>query len=258
MEQWHAFVVLLTLAPACTAPKPYYLHTELPKLEGRADLAVAPGPWRHEDVPVVLSDTASLPDDLVLPALKALMALPGAADACDPNTGHPRQDATEYCVAIYRTPEDWRVSWPVRSLTRELSSCQPPFGGVEDEDFGRDLPVLGFAHNHPCGTNMSSPDLTIFPMAKLGEGTWTMVAYGVTPSGKLLRDSRGELIPAWHWLATGHADEPRFYKWNQEGAVFRWSEDKKGWDFQALCRPQVSSGMRGPRVLRPQCLPELN
>lgn len=252
----HGFWALLSLALACASPRAYYLHTELPKLEGNADLAIAPGPWDHEAVPSVLSEAASVPDDLVLPALKALMGLPGGVDACDPNTGHPRRDAAEYCVAFYRTPEDWRVSWPIRNLTNELGSCQPPFGGVDDEDFGRELPVFGFAHNHPCGTRMSSPDLGGFPHAK-SEGVWMMVAYGVTPSGKLARDSRGELIPAWHWLATGHADEPRFYKWNQAGAVFRWSEQKSGWEFQANCEPQVSSGMRGPRHLRPRCQPEL-
>lgn len=201
---------LFPLVMACTASRTYYLHTELPKLEGNVDLAVAPGPWKHEGVPVVLSDSAIIPDDLVLPALKALIALPGAVDACDANTGRPRRDAAEYCVAIYKTPEDWRVSWPIRNLTNELGSCQPPFGGVDDEDFGTNLPVFGFAHNHPCGTKMSSQDLKVFPAMKV-DGVWTMVVYGATPSGGLVRDSRGQPVPAWHWLATGHADKPRFY-----------------------------------------------
>src|SRR5262249_26132203 len=151
-----------------------------------------------------LSNQASVPDDLVLPTLKALMALPGAADTCDPNTGRPRPSAAEYCVAIYRTPAHWRVSWPIRSRAEELNSCDPPLGGVDDEDFGRDMLIFGFAHNPPCGTNMSSSDLDVFPWMKAGEGGWVMVAYGATPSGKLARDSRGQLIPAWAWLATGH------------------------------------------------------
>jgi hypothetical protein len=208
-------------------------------------------------VPAVLSEPGNIPDDLVLPVLKALMDLPGAADACDATTGRPRPDATEYCVAIYRTPEDWRVSWPVRNLAGELSACMPPLGGVDDADFGRDLPILGFAHPHPCATDMSSWDLGIFPMLKVGEGLWVMVAYGTTPSGKLIRDSRGELIPAWHWLATGHKDDPRYYKWNQAGEVSRWSKDKKQWEFLAICKPQ-SSGMLGSKVLAPSCIPELH
>jgi hypothetical protein len=248
---------VLTLVLACAGQKLYYLKTELPKLEGRSSLVVAPGPWKNKDVPVVLSNQASVPDDLVLPTLKALMALPGAADACDPNTGRPRRDAAEYCVAIYRTPEDWRVSWPIRSLTGELSSCEPPLGGVEDEDFGREVPVLGFAHNHPCGTNMSSPDLGVFPWMK-AEGGWVMVAYGATPSGHLARDSQGQLIPAWAWLATGNEDNPRFYKWNPAGEVFRWSDDKRLWEFQAICRPQASNMFGRPDVLSPKCIPELH
>jgi hypothetical protein len=78
---------MLVVFLACAGPKLYYLRTELPILEGRFDLAVAPGPWKHEDIPIVISDETSVPDDLVLPMLKALMALPGAADACDSKTG---------------------------------------------------------------------------------------------------------------------------------------------------------------------------
>ncbi|RUO89333.1 hypothetical protein D7Y11_30820 [Corallococcus sp. AB018] len=250
-----AFMFVLLLA--CAGPRLYYLRSELPILEGRFDLAVAPGPWPHKDVPAVVSDTDAIPDDLVLPTLRALMSLPGASDACDPNTGGPRPDASEYCVALYKTPQDWRVSWPIRNLMKERSSCQPPFGGVDDESFGRNLPIIGFAHNHPCATSMSSDDLTRFPAMKMEDGLWTMVSYAASPDGQLARDSRNRLIPAWAWLATGHKDEPRFYKWNPAGEVFQWNEDKALWEFQANCHPQEASGMRSPRMLLPRCSPEL-
>ncbi len=248
-------IYLSVLALACAGSRLYYIYNDLPMLEGNPKRRIAPGPWPV--VPAVLSEVTNVPDDLVLPTLKALMNLPGAADACDANTGRPRPDAAEYCVAIYRTPEDWRVSWPIRNLTGELSACTPPFGGVDDADFGQDLPILGFAHPHPCATAMSSWDLGVFPMLKAGDGFWVMVAYGTTPSGKMIRDSRGELIPAWHWLATGHRDNPRYYKWNQAGEVFRWDKDKRQWEFQAVCKPQ-SSGLLGAKVLAPVCTPELD
>ncbi|MCY1043261.1 hypothetical protein OV208_18230 [Corallococcus sp. bb12-1] len=253
-----AFFPTLMLALACTSHRRlYYLRSELPLLEGRFDLAVVPGPWPHDAIPSVVSDTATVPDDLVLPTLRTLMALPGATDACDPNPGGPRPDASEYCVAIYKTPQDWRVSWPIRNLINERNACQPPFGGVEDESFGREVPIIGFAHNHPRGTLMSGPDLTQFPAMKMADGLWTMVSYAASPGGKLARDSRNQLIPAWAWLATGHKDEPRFYKWNPAGEVFRWKEDMKQWEFQALCHPQEASGMRSPRTLLPRCSPTL-
>lgn len=188
------YALVLVLFVACSGRRLFYVRSELPILEGRFDLAIAPGPWTHSDVPVVVSDAADVPDDLVLPALKTLMLLPGAVDACDPTTKRPRLDAAEYCVAIYKTPNDWRVTWPVRNLMKEQSSCQPPFGGVDDEDYGREVPVIGFAHNHPCGT----------------------------------------------WMSSGHKEVPRFYKWNAEGRVFRWNEDKDHWEFQSVCRPRVS------------------
>jgi hypothetical protein len=38
------------LALSCASPKRYVLRSELPILEGRVDLLVAPGPWRHTEV----------------------------------------------------------------------------------------------------------------------------------------------------------------------------------------------------------------
>jgi len=251
------WLTALALGLACTRPRQYFVHSELPRLEKHPLLVVAPGPWKHEDVPVVLASADRVPDDLVLPTLKNLMKLPGAADACDPNTGRPRPDATEYCVAVYKTPEDWRASWPIRNLVGELGLCDPPFGGVEDEDFGRDLPVIGFAHNHPCGTSMSSQDLNVFPVMKAGEGSWMMVEYAVAPSGKPARDSRGNPIPAWAWLATGHVNEPLFYKWNLSGEVFRWSEPTKGWEFLATCVPQ-EPGTLSTTIPPPKCSPSVD
>jgi hypothetical protein len=248
------FLSILTLALACTNSRRYFLDSELPRLEGKPRLVIAPGPWENKDVPAVYADTSDVPDDMVLPALKALMVLPGAADACDSNTGRPRPDATEYCVAFYRTPEDWRVSWPIRNMTGQIGSCNPPLGGVEDKDFGRNLPVFGFAHNHPCGTTMSSPDLRVFPVMKSGEGGWMMVEYAVAPNGKPALDSRGQLIPAWGWLATGRADEPRFFKWNPAGEVFKWDGGKGSWEFQAICTPQKPS-MLSSMLPPPKCSP---
>lgn len=249
----HAALAILVLSLACTGARRYYSKAELPRLEGSDSLVVAPGPW--PEVPAVVADTANVPDDLVLPTLTALMELPSAADACDANTGRPRPDASEYCVAIYRTPEDWRVSWPIRNVVKSSSSCTPPLGGVDDADFGRDLPVFGYAHNHPCATGVSSRDLAVWPLVKSEDGVWVIVAYGTSPSGKLARDSRGQLIPAWGWLATGQRSAPRFYKWNQAGDVFRWDGGKKRWQFQATCRSQPPSAFR-PQGAPPECAPE--
>ncbi len=248
---------LFALVLACAPSRRYFLSSELPILEGRDVLRVAPGPWENGDVPAVYSDAATVPDDLLIPALKTLMTLPGATDACEPSTGRPRADAAEYCLAVYRTAEDWRVSWPIRNLTGERSACSPPFGGVDDKDFGRDLPIFGFAHNHPCGTNVSSSDLRVSPAMKSAEGHWSMVEYAVAPNGKPARDSRGQLIPAWAWLATGRAVAPRIYKWNLAGEVFRWSETGKRWDFQATCEPQRPSNLSAV-VPPPRCVPELD
>jgi hypothetical protein len=250
----HLLLVAGAFAVACSSARLYYVDSELPRQEGDPRLVVGPGPW--PTVPAVLASMDSVPDDLVLSTLNALMDLPGAADSCGAD-GHPLPNASEYCVGVYRTPEDWRVTWPIRKLEDAHSSCVPPFGGVEDADFGRGLPVFGYAHNHPCGLFASSRDLGNFPAAKAPSGTWVFVSYGTTPSGEVAYDSRGEVIPAWAWLATGHRDAPRFYKWKHSGEVFRWSEDKKQWDFQAACKPQSSNSLVTKRALPPKCSPEL-
>ena len=241
------------LALACSGTRLYYLISELPSVKDRSDVVIGPGPWPA--VPTVLASPDRVPDDLVLPTLRALMNLPGAADSCDA-WGQPRPDATEYCVAVYRTPEDWRVTWPIRKLAAPQNSCVPPYGGVDDADFGRGWPVFGYAHNHPCGLFASSRDLETFPTAKSPEGAWVFVGYATTPSGEPARDSSGQVIAAWAWLATGPRDEPRFYKWNPAGEVFRWNEEKKRWEFQATCKPQPSPAHSELR-LPPKCSPEL-
>ncbi|GEL72498.1 hypothetical protein MVI01_42820 [Myxococcus virescens] len=247
-------LLLMALGIACSSGRSHYTHEEVPKLGGEDAFPVAPGPWPQ--VPAVFSDSANVPDDLVIPTLTALMALPGSAGACDASTGRPRPDAAEYCVALYRTPEDWRVSWPLRNVANASGTCQPPWGGVDDADFGRELPIFGYAHNHPCGSGISSQDLSVWPLAKSGEGVWIMVAYGTTPSGKLARDSRGQLIPAWGWLATGQRDAPLFYKWNQQGQVYQWDEGGKHWRFHANCQPGRPSTFR-PQGVPPDCTPAL-
>jgi len=250
----HSLLAAGMFAVACSSARLYYVDTELPTiLEGRRRLVVGLGPWPN--VPAVLASMDSVPDDLVLPTLKALMDLPGA-DSCDAG-GRPLPHASEYCVAVYRTPEDWRVTWPIRKVMEAHSSCVPPFGGVEDADFGRGLPVFGYAHNHTCGLFASSRDLGNFPTMKVPSGAWVVVGYGTTPSGEAALDSIGERIPAWAWLATGPRHAPRFYKWNPEGEVFKWSEDKKQWEFQAVCKPQWSGGINRGKALPPKCSPEL-
>ena len=84
-----------------------------------------------------------------------------------------------------------------------------------------------------------------------------MLGYAMTPDGEPVRDAQGQPIQAWAWLATGHASEPRFYKWNFKGEAFRWNESKHRWEFQAICKPQSSSILNPEQVLPPKCSPEL-
>lgn len=118
-------VACLGIACASSGARRFYVASELSTQDGLEGLTIAPGPW--PEIPAVLTQSALVPDDLVIPTLQALLELPGAVDACDANTGRPRPEASEYCVALYRTPSDWRVSWPVRN-TLQRGSRQEPSG----------------------------------------------------------------------------------------------------------------------------------
>lgn len=252
------FLGASTLLFACMSRRLFYLHSELPKLEKDNLYAMAPGPWDNPNVPIITSDAAMIPDSLVISTLKALMRLPGAMVKCDLNVNQPPHYATEYCLALYKTPKDWRASWPVRSLLEESSLCEPPYGGVEDKDFGREVALIGFAHNHPCGKHMSSPDLGTFPVhiKNVGTAVWELLIYAETPAGILARSSQGAPIPTAAWLATYQLDEPLFYRWDFSGNVFVWSEARQEWEFRSKCTPQ-SSAFNPDKALKPSCNPPL-
>jgi hypothetical protein len=88
-------------------------------------------------------------------------------------------------------------------------------------------------------------------------GGWVLVSYAVSPEGQPARDAQGRMVPAWAWLATGHIDEPRFYKWNAAGEVFKWNEPTRTLEFQAVCKPRSSSVFYTGRALPPDCSPEV-
>jgi hypothetical protein len=74
------FLLVPALALACASPRRFYLHSELPTLEGDSNLMVGPGPW--PDVPVVFSDPATIPDD-------ASLAVDGGTVAPSPRLEEP-------------------------------------------------------------------------------------------------------------------------------------------------------------------------
>lgn len=95
-----ACLAVLTLLLGCMGRRLFYLHDELPKLNGDELYPVTPGPWDNANVPIVDSGTSNVPDELVISTLKALVALPGANVQCDSNSDQPPRYATEYCLAI--------------------------------------------------------------------------------------------------------------------------------------------------------------
>lgn len=228
----------------CPAPRDDMVASNLPLADPANDRTrIVPGPWAKVD-PMAGGPTP--PEVMVVQALRELLTLPGATH-CE--TGAPSALSAEYCTAIYRTPVDWRVSWPVRNLQREQSACTPPYGGVDDSAYGRATYVVGFAHNHPCDSLPSTNDISVFPVALI-QGAWEAVQFATDHEGKaLLLD--GKPIPIAGWLIT---PKGRIFRWDAGGQVDDWDAGGQQWRHIARCiAPEQSTlGYQPPR-----CTPQL-
>ena len=236
-------VTTLVVMVACSRPRDYVVPAELPVADpGRQKTIIVPGPWGK--VPPVKGGS-SPPDALVIQALRALLTLPGAT-LCD--AGMPSVLSAEYCIAIYRTRDDWRVSRPLRNLVGEQRACNPPYGGVDDADHGRQTFVVGFAHNHSCNLPPSTQDLSIFPVALI-QGAWEVVQFATDFEGRPILIN-GNPVPVTSWLSTANG---RLLRWNVSGQVEEWNERKQQWYYLATCEPPApfARGYQPPRCAPP-------
>jgi len=236
-------LVMLMMA-GCPGPRDYVLTSELPVADpARPKTIIVPGPWAK--IPPGKGDLTP-PSAVLINALRTLLTLPGATH-CE--SGAPSVLSAEYCIAIYRTPDDWRVSRPVRNLVGEQRACDPPYGGVDDADYGRRTFVVGFAHNHMCNLAPSSKDLSVFPVALI-QGSWEAVQFATDIEGRPILVN-GQPIPVTSWLITANG---RILRWNASGQVEEWHEDEQRWYYAATCEVPTQSI---DRYQPPRCVPPL-
>lgn len=147
---------ILLLAVGCATPSSPQPST--------SDTTHARGPW--SEVPAVEMPTGdtSIPISLLKDVADALLKRPGAR-VCDPMTNRPIPGlSTEYCSTVYVAGNADSLSWRVTEpLTGTHNRCNP-FFVVKDEDYpASQVWVVGYIHNHPCGTTPSSLDLRAWP-----------------------------------------------------------------------------------------------
>lgn len=200
------------------------------------------GPW--SEVPAVEMPTGdtSIPISLLHDVADALLKLPGAK-LCDRITHRPMVGlSTEYCSTIYvagdRDSLSWRVSEPAKGDER---SCRP-FFAVKDADYPpSQLWVVGYVHNHPCATSLSSADLSAWPT----DAFKPFVAMAEirlipgNPSPALHQSTAIEMASA---MVAEHQDGTRvILRYFPTGEVQQWSNTRNRWVTLGRCSPRGST-----------------
>ncbi|WP_367616647.1 hypothetical protein [Corallococcus exercitus] len=229
-------VLLVGCAGAVPAPTPF------------AAAKTGRGPWAEVPaVPMPAGDN-SIPIELIRDVADALLKRPGA-QTCDPATLRPIQGlSTEYCAAVYvsggREALSWRVSEPVRGTGDRCSAPQQ----VQDEDYPASrVWVVGFIHNHPCGSPPSSVDLLAWPTDAFDPLTAMAVVRLVpgNPAPALFKELAIEMASA---LVAERMDGSRVYlRYFPTGEVEQWSERRRRWILLGTCAPTQSHLGSEPR-----------
>ncbi|ATB32181.1 hypothetical protein MEBOL_005657 [Melittangium boletus DSM 14713] len=238
MKRWE---LLLVFCLGCAGPSS----------SSRARVVEIPkGPWA--EVPAVESSTddTSIPIGLIRDMADALLKRPGAR-VCDPVTHLPIVGlSTEYCSTVYvagsQDSLSWRVTEPVMG---SHGSCKP-FSRVEDDDYpASQVWVVGYIHNHPCGSPPSSGDL----------GTWPTDAFNPYVAMAEVRLIPGNPIPAVHGnvaveiasaVVAERPDGTRiFLRYFPTGEIQQWSDARARWVALGQCSPRE----RGSRFKTPRC-----
>ncbi|MBM7117862.1 hypothetical protein [Archangium primigenium] len=179
----------------------------------------------------------------------ALLELPGAR-VCDPVNQQPIMGLSlEYCATVYVAGTHESLSWRVTEpVTGKHGTCRP-FFAVEDQDHpASHVWVVGYIHNHPCGSPPSSGDL----------GTWPTDAFDPHVAMAEIRLIPGNPAPAIQGriavemasaVVAERADGTRlFLRYFPTGEVQQWSDRRGDWVRLGHCAPRErSSRFRTPR-----------
>jgi hypothetical protein len=203
------------------------------------DAAAPRGPW--SEVPTVEMPTGdtSIPISLLRDVADALLKRPGAK-VCDPVAQQPIVGlSTEYCSTIYvagsRDSLSWRVSEPVAG---NHDSCTP-FFAVKDDDYpSSQVWVVGYVHNHPCASPLSSRDLSAWPTDAFDPFV-TMAELRLFPGNPAPAAYKNTLLELASAMVAERQDGSRvFLRYFPTGEVQQWSEAKARWVTLGTCTPR--------------------
>lgn len=220
---------------------------------GLREVAVPRGPWGEVPAVEMTPGETSIPIGLLRDVADALLKRPGAK-VCDSSTHRPIAGLSlEYCSTVYvagaRESLSWRVTEPVSG---SHGKCKP-FFVVEDADYPvSQVWVVGYIHNHPCGSPPSSSDL----------GTWPTDEFDPYVSMAIVRLIPGNPLPAMQGnvavemasaVVAERQDGSRiFLRYFPTGEVQQWSDTRSRWVTLGVCSPRGAGRINQ----MPQCTRE--
>ncbi len=244
----HALPLLLLVVGCATSPPP-------PRVQRRAK-----GPW--PPVPAVEMPTGdtSIPIDLLRDVADALLELPGAK-VCGSVEQRPIVGlSTEYCSTVYVVGDRNSLSWRVTEPTKgNHERCRPSFA-VEDDDYpASQVWVVGYVHNHLCGSPPSSNDLARWPQdafdAYVAMAEVRLIPSNGQPGNPVPAAYKNTGIDMASAIVAERPDGTRVYlRYFTTGEVEQWSDARAGWVSLGACAPRLPDSRNRPRP--PQCSPE--
>lgn len=230
--------LLLVFGVGCASqPQPY---TTLP------DAPRAKGPWPEVPAVEMPSGDTSIPISLLQDVADALLMRPGAK-VCDPVTHRPIVGlSTEYCSTVYVAGTSdalsWRVTEPVRG---DHDSCRPFFAVADDDYPSSQVWVVGYVHNHPCATTVSSDDLSAWPTDAFNPLV-SMAELRLVPGNPAPAGFKNSLIEMASALVAERQDGIHiFLRYFSTGEIQQWSHRKSDWITLGICAPGALSPYHG-------------
>ncbi|WNG52095.1 hypothetical protein F0U60_54310 [Archangium minus] len=192
----------------------------------------------------------SIPISLLQDVANAILRRPGAK-VCDPVSKRPIPGlSTEYCSTVYVAGSSDALSWRVTEPLKGTHNRCNPFFVVKDEDYpASQVWVVGYIHNHPCGTVPSSLDLRAWPTDAFKPYV-AMAEVRLVPGNPIPALHKNTAIEMASALVAEQQDGTRIYlRYFPTGEIQQWSAVKTDWITLGRCTPRRDS--RAPQCDEP-------
>ncbi|WP_257979563.1 hypothetical protein [Corallococcus exiguus] len=196
------------------------------------------GPWSEVASFEMPTGDVTIPIDLLRDVADALLKLPGAK-TCDPSSQRPIVGLSmEYCSTVYVAGTEDALSWRVtKPLRGSYNGCQPSSDVTDSEHSAEQIWIVGYIHNHPCGTPPSTLDLTVWPTDAFA-GKPALAEFRMIPGNPAPAMFKGQALLMASALVAERTDGSRvFLRYFPTGEIEQWSQQERRWRLLGTCIP---------------------